>query len=206
MDRALRANILAKSGKAVEVAGDVDTLLLGQNRHDHDRQPPGHAVRSVRRTSAPTELGRLAALASVADQTPEGKSIVELFHRNADGRNGWQWQSARVPPGCAVRRVHRPNAHERHRSARRSTNPQRCARRDHSARQQAKRLRSREQLQKQVDDVASQGRHAAVGLRRQSHRRHGRAGRHSQAGHCASGSSGCDGWACGRSWSPATIR
>ncbi len=49
MDRALRANIIAKSGKAVEVAGDVDTLLLGQDRHDHHRQPPRHAVRALRR-------------------------------------------------------------------------------------------------------------------------------------------------------------
>ena len=49
MDRALRANIIAKSGKAVEVAGDVDTLLLGQDGHDHRGQPPGDAVRSLRR-------------------------------------------------------------------------------------------------------------------------------------------------------------
>jgi K+-transporting ATPase ATPase B chain len=78
MDRALRANIIAKSGKAVEVAGDVDTLLLDKtgtitigNRRATQFVPVGGYTA--------TELGQLAALASVADQTPEGKSIVELY-------------------------------------------------------------------------------------------------------------------------------
>src|SRR5207253_4273946 len=72
MDRALRANIIAKSGKAVEVAGDVDTLLLDKtgtitvgNRRATRLIPLGD--------SAATEVGALAALASAADQTPEGK-------------------------------------------------------------------------------------------------------------------------------------
>src|SRR5262249_18905764 len=78
MDRALRANILAKSGKAVEVAGDVDTLLLDKT---------GTITIGTRRATrfvpfdgfTATEIGRLAAQASAADETPEGKSIVELF-------------------------------------------------------------------------------------------------------------------------------
>jgi potassium-transporting ATPase ATP-binding subunit len=86
MDRALRANILAKSGKSVEVAGDVDTLLLDKtgtitigNRK---------ATRFIALGQHSTEdLARLAALASYADQTPEGKSIVELYHRQP-GHNG----------------------------------------------------------------------------------------------------------------------
>jgi K+-transporting ATPase ATPase B chain len=80
MDRALRANLIAKSGKAVEVAGDVDTLLLDKtgtitmgNRRATQFVPVGGYTA--------TELGRLAALASVADQTPEGKSIVELYQK-----------------------------------------------------------------------------------------------------------------------------
>jgi K+-transporting ATPase ATPase B chain len=80
MDRALRANIIAKSGKAVEVAGDVDTLLLDKtgtitigNRQATRFVPVGNYT-------AP-EVGELAALASFADQTPEGKSIVALFAR-----------------------------------------------------------------------------------------------------------------------------
>jgi K+-transporting ATPase ATPase B chain len=80
MDRALRANIIAKSGKAVEVAGDVDTLLLDKtgtitigNRQATQFIPFEHYTAS--------EVGELSALASAADQTPEGKSIVELFRR-----------------------------------------------------------------------------------------------------------------------------
>src|SRR5579884_3569489 len=84
MDRALRANVLAKSGKAVEVAGDVDTLLLDKtgtitmgNRYATRFVPFGDF--------AATEVGHLAALASAADQTPEGKSIVDLYRRTAEG-------------------------------------------------------------------------------------------------------------------------
>jgi K+-transporting ATPase ATPase B chain len=77
MDRALAANLIAKSGKAVEVAGDVDTLLLDKT---------GTITLGNRRATlfVPThgtserELARLAMMASRADSTPEGKSIVEL--------------------------------------------------------------------------------------------------------------------------------
>ena len=75
MDRALRANVLAKSGKAVETAGDIDVVLLDKtgtitmgNRHATEFLPVG-------RNSA-GEVRRLAALASIADETPEGKTIV----------------------------------------------------------------------------------------------------------------------------------
>jgi len=78
MDRALQANIIAKSGKAVELAGDIDVVMLDKtgtitmgNRHATKFIPVGKY--SV------AEVGRLAALASEADPTPEGKSIVELF-------------------------------------------------------------------------------------------------------------------------------
>ena len=78
MDRALRANIIAKSGKAVEVAGDIDTVLLDKtgtitlgDRQAREFIPIGGA--------SEMELGRLAALASVSDQTPEGKSIVAAY-------------------------------------------------------------------------------------------------------------------------------
>ncbi len=83
MDRALRANILAKSGKAVEVAGDVDTLLLDKtgtitmgNRRATRFVPLGEL--------SAADVGALASLASAADQTPEGKSIVELHRRMED--------------------------------------------------------------------------------------------------------------------------
>ena len=75
MDRALRANVLAKSGKAVETAGDIDVVLLDKtgtitmgNRHATEFLPVGKNTAG--------DVGRLAALASVADETPEGKTIV----------------------------------------------------------------------------------------------------------------------------------
>jgi len=75
MDRALQANIIAKSGKAVETAGDIDTVLLDKtgtitigNRRATDFVPvAGYSQ---------LKLALLAALASAADETPEGKSIV----------------------------------------------------------------------------------------------------------------------------------
>jgi len=79
MDRALQANIISKSGKAVETAGDIDTVLLDKtgtitmgNRHATEFAPVG-------RYSA-LDLGRLAAMASIADETPEGKTIVKLYY------------------------------------------------------------------------------------------------------------------------------
>lgn len=82
MDRALRHNIIAKSGKAVEVAGDVDTLLLDKTgtitvgNRKATRFVPVDGYTAI-------ELGHLAALASMADLTPEGKSIVELHQTTA---------------------------------------------------------------------------------------------------------------------------
>jgi len=77
MDRALQANIIAKSGKAVELAGDVDVVLLDKtgtitmgNRNATTFLPIGQY--------SAAEVGQLAALASSADGTPEGKSIVRL--------------------------------------------------------------------------------------------------------------------------------
>ena len=77
MDRLVRFNVLAMSGRAVEAAGDVDTLLLDKtgtitlgNRQATEFKP----VRGV--TEA--ELADAAQLASLADETPEGRSIVVL--------------------------------------------------------------------------------------------------------------------------------
>jgi len=80
MDRALRANIIAKSGKAVEVAGDVDTLLLDKTGTITVGNRQATRFVPLADTSA-AEVGRLAALASAADPTPEGKSIVDLYRR-----------------------------------------------------------------------------------------------------------------------------
>ncbi|MFB9081149.1 potassium-transporting ATPase subunit KdpB [Deinococcus wulumuqiensis] len=77
MDRALQANVIAKSGKAVEVAGDVDVLLLdktGTITIGNRMATQFHPLPGV--TEA--ELAKAALLSSLADPTPEGKSIVAL--------------------------------------------------------------------------------------------------------------------------------
>lgn len=77
MNRALKANVLAKSGKAVEVAGDVDVLLLDKTGTITygDRQATAfYPLSGVN----PTVLRQAAILSSFADPTPEGKSIVAL--------------------------------------------------------------------------------------------------------------------------------
>ncbi|MGV8987755.1 MAG: potassium-transporting ATPase subunit KdpB [Cypionkella sp.] len=76
MDRLVKFNLIAKSGRAVEAAGDVDTLLLdktgtitfGNRMADALIPAPGVDM---------TTLAEAACLASLADETPEGKSIVE---------------------------------------------------------------------------------------------------------------------------------
>ena len=77
MDRLVRFNVLAMSGRAVEAAGDVDTLLLDKtgtitlgNRQATEFKP----LRNV----SEQELADAAQLASLADETPEGRSIVVL--------------------------------------------------------------------------------------------------------------------------------
>jgi K+-transporting ATPase ATPase B chain len=81
MDRALRANVITKSGKAVETAGDIDVLLLDKtgtitigNRKATNFYPANgidekHFIKCV-------------ALSSLSDETPEGKSIIELAKIN----------------------------------------------------------------------------------------------------------------------------
>ncbi len=77
MDRALRANVITKSGKAVETAGDIDTLLLDKTGTITIGNRKATAFYPVDGYS-PKEFARLCMLSSVADETPEGKSIIEL--------------------------------------------------------------------------------------------------------------------------------
>ncbi|KQV32247.1 potassium-transporting ATPase subunit B [Rhizobium sp. Root1203] len=77
MDRLVRFNVLAMSGRAVEAAGDVDTLLLdktGTITLGNRQATAFHPVRGV----TDQELADAAQLASLADETPEGRSIVVL--------------------------------------------------------------------------------------------------------------------------------
>ena len=77
MDRALRANIIAKSGRAVEVAGDIDTLLLDKTGTITLGNRQATAFLPVPGVSE-ERLAKAAHISSLADNTPEGKSIVEL--------------------------------------------------------------------------------------------------------------------------------
>ena len=95
MDRALRANVITKSGKAVETAGDVDTLLLDKtgtitigNRKATAFYPAAGIDRQ--------QFVHYCLLASVSDDTPEGKSIVELAHQEGEAQDNVQMADARL--------------------------------------------------------------------------------------------------------------
>ncbi|MEJ7647034.1 MAG: potassium-transporting ATPase subunit KdpB [Chryseolinea sp.] len=77
MDRALQANVISKSGRAVETAGDLDTILLdktGTITIGNRRATNFFPAKGV----SADDLIECATIASLADETPEGKSIVEL--------------------------------------------------------------------------------------------------------------------------------
>src|SRR5262245_7461279 len=77
MDRLVRFNVLAMSGRAVEAAGDVDTLLLDKTGTITLGNRQATAFRPMRGVSE-QDLADAAQLASLADETPEGRSIVVL--------------------------------------------------------------------------------------------------------------------------------
>jgi len=86
MSRLLGANVIARSGRAVEAAGDVDVLMLDKtgtitygNRQASDFYPAPGIMKE--------EMIQAALLSSLADDTPEGKSIVLLAQRLTNGRS-----------------------------------------------------------------------------------------------------------------------
>ncbi|MBY4212261.1 potassium-transporting ATPase subunit KdpB [Rhodococcus fascians] len=81
MDRLVQRNVLAMSGRAVEAAGDIDTLLMdktGTITFGNRRATGLHPATGI----DAAELARAARLSSLADGTPEGRSIVELVERD----------------------------------------------------------------------------------------------------------------------------
>ncbi|WP_395337511.1 potassium-transporting ATPase subunit KdpB [Novosphingobium sp. BL-8H] len=95
MDRLVRFNVLAKSGRAVEAAGDIDVLLLDKtgtitigDRQATEFRPVGGASVS--------ELAEAALLASLADETPEGRSIVVL------AREKFGFSGTTLPEGTEI--------------------------------------------------------------------------------------------------------
>ena len=103
MDRLVRFNVLAKSGRAVEAAGDVDVLLLdktgtityGDRQATEFRAVDGHSA---------AQLADAALLASLADETPEGRSIVVLA-REGFGRTAGMPAGAEIIPFTAQTRI-----------------------------------------------------------------------------------------------------
>ncbi|HEY1241772.1 MAG TPA: potassium-transporting ATPase subunit KdpB [Bryobacteraceae bacterium] len=98
MDRVMQHNVLAMSGKAVEAAGDVNTLLLDKtgtitlgNRQAVEFIPVGHTENH--------ELADAAQLSSLADETPEGRSIVVLAKQkfNIRGREVMEHEAHFIP-------------------------------------------------------------------------------------------------------------
>ncbi|MGC8627173.1 MAG: potassium-transporting ATPase subunit KdpB [Acidimicrobiales bacterium] len=104
MDRLVQRNVLAMSGRAVEAAGDVQTLLLDKtgtitlgNRMAAQFVPVGgHSAR---------EVAEAAQLASLADETPEGRSIVVLAKQQFEIRERQMGQSPRFVPFSALTRM-----------------------------------------------------------------------------------------------------
>ena len=86
MDRALTANIIAKSGKAIETAGDIDVLLLdktGTITIGNRKATNFYPLEGI----SNEEMARLAAISSLTDKTPEGKSILELASQQGSGKD-----------------------------------------------------------------------------------------------------------------------
>ena len=201
MDRALRANIIAKSGKAVEVAGDVDTLLLDKtgtitigNRRATQFVPLG----GVRRRRA---WAGWPALASVADQTPEGKSIVELYrqHAAAAPRRPMPPPGARFVEFTAQTRMSGVDLPDGRASARGRPTPS-SSYVAAAGRQRPRRLAGAGGRRRLAGGDAAAGRARATGSPAWS------CWRTSSSRASASASSGCGRWACAPSWSPATTR
>lgn len=101
MDRALRANVITKSGKAVETAGDIDVLLLDKtgtitigNRKATKFYPTQNNSINV----SLIDFVKYCMLSSVSDDTPEGKSIIALGHEN-----GLRMRSMDTTGACMVK-------------------------------------------------------------------------------------------------------
>ena len=106
MDRLVQQNVLAMSGRAVEAAGDVDTLLLDKTGTITLRQSAGDGVHARCRRRPSAQLADAAQLSSLADETPEGRSIVVLAKEKYGirGRDVAAMQAA-------LRALHRADPH-----------------------------------------------------------------------------------------------
>ena len=104
MDRLVRFNVLAKSGRAVEAAGDVDVLLLDKTGTITVGDRQASEFRPVAGVQV-SELAEAALLASLADETPEGRSIVTLARERFDVKHQALPHEAEVIPFTAQTRI-----------------------------------------------------------------------------------------------------
>ena len=104
MDRLVRFNVLAKSGRAVEAAGDIDVLLLDKTGTITIGDRQASEFRPVGGTDVP-ELAEAALLASLADETPEGRSIVVLARDTFAFGTAMLPEDAEVIPFAAQTRI-----------------------------------------------------------------------------------------------------
>ena len=103
MDRLVQRNVLAMSRPGRRGGRRRDDAAARQDRHDHVRHPPGRRARCRSTASTSGELAEAALASSLADETPEGRSIVEL----ASERYGLVEPSAPEAP-CWCRSPPRP--------------------------------------------------------------------------------------------------
>ncbi|MBI2417092.1 MAG: potassium-transporting ATPase subunit KdpB [Ignavibacteriales bacterium] len=104
MDRALRANVIAKSGKAVENAGDIDVVLLDKTGTITIGNRRATNIYPVNGFDS-QQLFAYCALSSLGDPTPEGKSIIELTRQLAPAMNVDTKSYDRVIPFSAEQRM-----------------------------------------------------------------------------------------------------
>ena len=193
MDRALQANIIAKSGKSVETAGDIDTVLLDKT---------GTITVGNRRATDfvaddwlfPTQTGA-AWRRLLRSRRDSGRQ--KYRHRGAGDRS--RIQRVERADRSAIHRFQCPDPDERRRFSRRQMHSQRRPRCGH-------RICPTERMAEQFPPGCNtpstrslQRRYALGGRREFQNRRSRRIGGHPEAWDAESGSSGCAGWACARS-------
>ena len=190
MDRLVRHNVLALSGRAVEASGDVDVLLLDKtgtitlgNREATQFIPmPGIEE---------AELAEAAQLSSLADETPEGRSIVVLAKRvRRSASASSSAHEAHFVPFSAETRMSGVDVE-------RQPVPQGRRRRDRPLRRGAGRPPARRAAGAARPD-RPRGRHAAGGLPRQPRARRRLPQGHRQGGDAAPASTSCGGWGSAR--------
>ena len=185
MDRLLQRNVLAMSGRAVEAAGDVDVLLLDKTGTITLGNRMASAFHARARHHGRTTRRRRAT-ASLADETPEGRSIVVLAKEKFKLRAREMHELAR-----AIHSVHRADAHERRgssrdrRANRRMQHSQRRGGSDSRIRRISRRQFSRRRSRKTVDEISRSGGTPLVVVRR---------------------TTTCSAWSISRTWSKAASR